>query len=858
MLTRHRRIILASAFLFVFAGLSPAKGAEPDKPRLDSPGEPLPAEAVQRLGSLAFRVGTPWRPAVLSPDGKTIAQYEEWVNSIVLLDSRTGKEVKRFHIPDGCLLLAYSPNGKTIAGMNNKRVQLLDAESGKVQGELEADFSCDSSSISFSPDGQRIAVAGDPNSAGKLSVTVWDANSFKKLHSLEVLHNQQVHVALSGDGKLLATWGVYLKNGERHAEISRTIQLWDTVTGKELKKIVAKSNSISAVALSPSGKELAVADSTGSSIMIWDLAKDKLVQRLAARRNSGDLLCYSPDGEVLVAGTDDGAVQVWETPTYRRLGMAEVENCTVLSVAFLPEKKVLALGLSGNALRLWEAPSGRILSPTEGHTRAITTLQFSPDGKKVLSGGTDGVRVWNAVTGKNERHTLLPVSEVASLHTIPQYVLSPDGRTVVTDAQGFFISRVMDLTTGKQQYGLDEEFGRHSENVGFSADGKMMAVGSTKGDQAGIRVWNLADGREAAPLPAKDGDLSAVALSADGKSVLMASNSFGGSVGVPQTSEVTLWDTTTGKERWTVTRDKEWTMHLAFSPDGALIATAGPTGVHLLEAATGLELRSFENAEDMYLDYLRFSPDGRMVAAGGATLTGETVVGTVRLWETTTARLRVEFTGHRGHVTALAFSPDGCVLASGSDDTTILLWDLTGKRNAAVRAAARPKPDEFDALWKDLNDTDGAKSYRLVQRLAAYPEEAVALVKAKLPPAKVVDAAAIDKMIAQLDHDDFTRREQASKFLGEAGKAAEPALTKALAAQPSSEKKRRLVELLEALKPAGPTLEMVRPTRALEVLERLGTAEARQLLEELAKGDKNAQLTQDAKATLKRLGASMP
>jgi hypothetical protein len=122
----------------------------------------------------------------------------------------------------------------------------------------------------------------------------------------------------------------------------------------------------------------------------------------------------------------------------------------------------------------------------------------------------------------------------------------------------------------------------------------------------------------------------------------------------------------------------------------------------------------------------------------------------------------------------------------------------------------------------------------------------------------VVDAAAIDKMIAQLDHDDFTRREQASKFLGEAGKAAEPALTKALAAQPSSEKKRRLVELLEALKPAGPTLEMVRPTRALEVLERLGTAEARQLLEELAKGDKNAQLTQDAKATLKRLGASMP
>jgi WD40 repeat protein len=854
MLSSRRRTILALGFLFVLGGPPSALAAEPDKPRLDVLGEPLPAEAAQRLGSSSFRVGRYGRGAALSPDGKTIALCEN--SGLVLLDSRTGKEVNRFDNPDlsGCAFMTNSPNGKTIAVATYEGVELLDVESGKVQGKLATtNIRHFVGAISFSDDGQRIALGAEDFKA-KLNVTVWSADGFKKLHSLEVLQNSQARVALSGDGKLLATWGQHSSS----AVIPRTIQLWDTVTGKELKQIVVEGYGVYAVALSPNGKEMAVADSTGSIISILDVEKGKVVHRLTARRNSGSLLRYSPDGKVLAASTPDGAVQVWETPGYLRLGMAEVEDCRLLSVVFLPEKKVLALGQSGNALRVWEAPSGRTVSPLEGHTSSITTLQFSPDGQKVLSGGEDGVRVWNAATGKTERHVALHDStEFLSGPAIQAYVLSPDGRTFVTTiTNNAGYSRVMDLATKKEGYGLDVVFDDAGMKVVFSTDGKMMAAAAKVGNQAGIRVWNLAGGREVAAVSAKHGDLSAIALSADGKSVVAASN-YGGDH-VAQVSELTLWDTATGKERWRVTRDNQWTRYLAFSPDGAWIAAPGKSGIHLFDAATGAELRKFENADDMHVDCLRFSPDGRMVAAAGVVQTGMTEVDRVRLWETTTARLRVEFSGHQGHATALAFSPDGRVLASGSDDTTILLWDLTGKLHPAMRAATKPKPAEFDALWNDLNDRDATKSYRLLQRLTAYPEEAVALVKAKLPPAKPLDATMIDKMIVELDHEEFARREQASKFLAEVGKAAGPALTKALATQPSSEKKRRLMELLEALKPAGPTPEMVRPTRALEVLERLGTPAARQLLEELAKGDKDAQLTQDAKATLKRLAATTP
>ena len=866
MLSPRRRILFALGLLCVLAGLPSALAAEPDKPRLDATGEPLPAEAVQRLGSLSFRTEM-YGGVALSPDGKTIAMATS--TGLALIDPATGKERKRFDIPglvgNG---LSYSPSGKTIAAMTNVQqgVQLLDAESGNVQGKLDAVFHAGNTSISFSADGKRIAV-GASNFNGKLDAAVWDGDSFKKLHSLEVLQDYQVQVSLSGDGKQLATWGQHLNRGVggRNTEIPRTIQLWDTVTGKELKKIVAEGNYVIGAALSPDGKVLAVADGAGSSISIWDVETAKVLHRLAARRGSGSILRYSPDGKVLVAGTSDGAVQLWETPEYTRLGMAQVANCTLTSIAFLPEKKVLALGLSGQALRVWEAPSGRILSPLEGHTASITTLRFSPDGKKVLSGGQDGVHVWDAAAGKSERHALLQdLSDPIRIHGMPQqYLLSPDGRTVITSVQHIGNPRVMDLVTEQEQYSLNTLINHTGLSAAFSADGKIMAAVTTVATPAqgpGVRIWNLASGREGVVVSLAPGQQYAVALSADGKLVAAVSNSYnrGGRPG--QTAELTLWDTATGKERWTSTRDNQFMTHLAFSPSGDLIATAGATSLRLLDAATGTELRPPENMDGMQVGALAFSPDGRTLAIGGSNRTGQTQTGTVRLWETATARLRVEFSGHRSYVGALAFSPDGRVLASGSNDTTILLWDLTGKLNADVRSAAKPKPAEFDALWNDLNDTDAAKSYRLVQRLAAYPEEAVALVKAKLPPtkSKPLDAATIDKMIAQLDHDDFARREDASKFLAEAGKAVEPALTKALEAQPPPEKKRRLMELLEALKVVGPTVDMVRPTRALELLERVGTPEARQLLAELEKGDAGAKLTQDARATLKRLGSTKP
>jgi dipeptidyl aminopeptidase/acylaminoacyl peptidase len=319
-------------------------------------------------------------------------------------------------------------------------------------------------------------------------------------------------------------------------------------------------------------------------------------------------------------------------------------------------------------------------------------------------------------------------------------------------------------------------------------------------------------------------------------------------------AELRAWDLTTGKERWKSPLTSQDERPLAFAPDGKTLACAGDSGaLTLYETATGRELRSLTTPNAQGLGAVRFSPDGRLVAAGYNT--SDHKPPRLRVWELTTGTVRHEFTGHTGDIAALCFSPDGKRLASGSADTTAVLWDLTGR---AGEEAPKQKPtaDELDKLWAGLADPDARPAHRAMRRLGATPDEALALLTKHVKPAeaKAIDAAAIDRLIAALDADDFEEREKAEKGLEALGASAGPALRKALGGNPSAEVKKRVDGLLDKLKDKGaPPPELVRPLRAVEVLEELGTPEARKLLEALAKGAPDAPLTVAARGALGRL-----
>jgi hypothetical protein len=126
------------------------------------------------------------------------------------------------------------------------------------------------------------------------------------------------------------------------------------------------------------------------------------------------------------------------------------------------------------------------------------------------------------------------------------------------------------------------------------------------------------------------------------------------------------------------------------------------------------------------------------------------------------------------------------------------------------------------------------------------------LLKERLHPAAAIDDRRIDRLLADLDSDEFSVRQKAARELRAMGDAVESAARKVLAGKPSAEQRLRVKELLQELDRAHPS-ERLRGMRAVEVLERIGSAEARQILVKLAAGAPTARLTREAKGSLERL-----
>jgi hypothetical protein len=356
---------------------------------------------------------------------------------------------------------------------------------------------------------------------------------------------------------------------------------------------------------------------------------------------------------------------------------------------------------------------------------------------------------------------------------------------------------------------------------------------TSPGHLGDIHLWDVASGREMYRFedPGGGGMAGGLVFSPDGR--FLVSAGLGGA---------RVWDTADGR------RVRAWdgdVLCVAFAPDGRSLVSVTDKEIVVRESAGGgVRWRIATTERRLYGSWgvpIAFTPDGRRLA-----LLGEGF--DVRVWDVESGQILQTFAGHRHGLTSVAFAPDGRTLATASLDTTVLLWATPDRPRPPVALSA----DDAAAAWADLAAGDAAVAYRAMTRLRADPGRSLPLLRERLTRAPAVDDGRVGRWVAELDDERFGVRQQAARELAALGERAAPALRRLLANRPTLEARRRAEELLAKLDELTPDPQLLRDLRAVEVLEAVGTPDARTLLEELARRDPEARLTREAQASLDR------
>jgi RNA polymerase sigma factor (sigma-70 family) len=784
-----------------------------------------------------------YHQTVLTPDGKRLLSLNQEDSDHVTLrawDLSGGKEVRVAHLParrgersidlrnalspDGRLAIVHTPDHVRVFDLTTTGERYRLPKAGK---EVQA--------VVFAG-GDRLVTVDT-----KQLVQVWEAGTGKPLRQF-ALGSPVALFAASADGRRLATLehrnvpfrlpgGKDLPLHERDV-----IHVWDLATGTEKHTLAARPKSWHFhLQMSPDGKRLFASsadDGAGDEVTVWDVETGQASGRL--RGACGRAVAVSPDGTRLAEG-DQGKFQLWDLTTGRRLSDADAPHALTETVCLSPAgDRVSTFGHA--SLSAWEGATGRHLGsvdvPAYPYVDPSNSHFFSADGRLAASFAGEGrleILVWD-VASRRRLQTLRPPGE-------PKYASG----SVVHATRVFDPPRV---------------------TAAFTRDGSLLATWHA-GEEPVVRLWDVRTGKELRSFrAAKGGWLAQPFFTADGKTLFVAGRWVTG-YDVTDGTELFAWELkplpsnswlrlVIGGQPLDEDALMAWRA-LAVSPEGTTVAAIlrgswlsderVPDRLVLLDARTGKARRRWSDSGNpcRRLEELAFAPDGRLLASSDG--------NAVHVWEAATAREVRTFRGHRGEIQSLAFSADGRRLASSSGDSTVLVWDLT----MPAPSSGEPGVKELTVWWADLGGANAGRAYAAVWRLAEAPAVSVPFLRGHLRPVTEAQARQVRQDIADLDSDTFAVREKAFRELEALGPAAEPALREARGKPVSPEVRRRLDQLLEEVSSGPVSGEPLRTVRALAALEHAGTAEARRLMRELAEGVPGAWLTEEAQAAERRL-----
>ncbi|MFO0845522.1 MAG: protein kinase [Gemmataceae bacterium] len=691
----------------------------------------------------------------VSPDNKRIAALADAAPgqneppSVQVWDVESGKELYRLKGPGAGAEVQFSPDGELVAAFwtetemvtkTEKRVppptkgekgpaQPVDVQVCypvsrsrlKVWGAADGKerFAQDDASgaFDFSPDGGLLAcgTAPSPITPSRPKVVVWDARAAKAATTLGEPSGPACVVRFAPDGKAVVAFIAgqpphfvdEMRTGYRPETKTRMVKKPVERGGKQVEEEVPETYTVN-VPYQFTVKKLV---KSPSQLTAWDARSGK---ELLSKRGVVELLAFSPDGGRLATVTaqpqeppapmgapgmpvpmppQPGGVSV-PAPAARGDGLEE--RHFVSSQFDAPAMPMEPEPMPGQpakprwkpVIQVWSLTSGEEMLHLEGHATPVTALAYSPDGSRLVSADLGPgpapaghgqpmndpcanpaatLVVWDAAAG----------AELARFggHTAQVNCAAwrPDGRWFATASDDGTVklweAPVVKTPLSRYAGTLGDHDRRHwavVAGVAASPDGKLVA---SAGDDGEVKLHDVATGRTVGVLRGHNAGARAVAWRPDGQR--LASTGWDDSVRV--------WDVAEQAEVRSIplnqpTRHRGAGWGIAWSRDGGKLAvgTHGSKTVCLYDAETGRLLRETPEHPG-HVTSVAFSPDGgRLVSTSEG--------GSVKLWNADSLAEVRSFPGHKGHVRGAAFTPDGQSLYTAGDDGTVKVWEVeTGK-----------------------------------------------------------------------------------------------------------------------------------------------------------------------------------
>jgi WD40 repeat protein len=777
----------------------------------------LPKGAVARMGTVHLHIRG-FVVAVAS-DNKTLVAHNKEGKRFVLWDINKAAVVRDLEGEvDTLPLTTFSHNGEQVVAVGRFGIRTWNVADGKLRSSA-AGPQFQHTLFGLSADGS-VWAAMSPNYDDKKPTLVVVGDSTGAVKQTLAIGSLATKMMLSGDGR--SVWTVW----------DRTIRVWDAATGKPIDKLDT-DRTPGRIVFAPDGKTAAIFghDHVGQRhrVFVWQPGSGKDAQTFASDYRDPEDVAFGPDGKTLVVITRQ-AIETYDLAKSRTL--RSTKNGGVAPFRMSSDGGVVFSGNGTSSVRIRNLAISEKLDPDVVRNGApIVGVTFSPDGRRLASIAEDGVLcLWDVATGR-----AIWTIDDADRRTATRLCFSADGR-YLAESNGKTV-QIWDTATSRQLRG------RVGAGVAFSPDGRVMAtVDNSNAFPTNVHLWDGPDGRLLRSFRVPD-RMHHLHFLGDGSLLFIGSDDLPERDYDELPTVALVCDAVTGQQRL---RHEMRPSHRADprrfpSPDGRLLIAPKLDKWSIFELASGEMGELTALHVPLVEGRVMFTPDSsRIVSAFDQD---------VMAWDTATGDYLFASDPIGATINAVAVSADGERFATGDQAGAVYVWQTPRL------ATHPPEKAALERLWQDLAADAGTTGQKAVRSLSAGGDDVVTLLAARLRPTRI-DAAKVNRLLADLDDEDYDRREAASEALAGLGWRVEADLRRLKAKSPSAEVRRRVAALLEGKdQMRATTPELRQSLRAVTVLERIGSPAARRVLTDLAAGDPDARLTRDAKGALLRLAA---